>query len=284
MAQDTVFSQKIEQIFNPNADTIIMGILNNTPDSFLDGGKYRLEKDWLKQCHKMVKEGADIIDIGGFSTRPGSGIISIKEEEKRVIPVIKSVRKNFPTVLISVDTFRASVAQKAAKAGANIINDISGGQFDTKMFETVARLNVPYILMHSNKSLETLHEKKINTDDNIHQALITFFESRIKKLNKLGFSQIIIDPGIGFGKTIEQNYELVRHSELFNTFNQPIMIGVSRKSMITQVLNVKPKDALNATSVLHVFCLAEGAKILRVHNVKEAKQTALLVDLIARWG
>ena len=281
MAQDTVFSEKIARIFDLDGELMIMGILNITPDSFSDGGKYLKEKDWLKQCKKMVTEGADIIDIGGVSTRPGATQVSATEEAKRVLPVIKSVRKHFPELLISVDTFRAALAEKAVKAGANIINDISGGQFDKKMFATVARLNVPYILMHSNKTPETMHNKNIKGD--INEALITYFKSKIKSLTKLGFSKIIIDPGIGFGKTLEQNYKLTGHLQLENIFEQPIMMGISRKSMITKALDIKSKDALNATSVLHVFCLLSGAKILRVHEVKEAKQTALLVDLVGRW-
>jgi len=276
MAQDTVFSEKIEQIFNPEGETMIMGILNITPDSFSDGGKYLTEKEWLKQCRKMVKEGADIIDIGGFSTRPGAKWVSIKEEENRVLPVIKSVRKHFPELLISVDTFRASIAQKAVNAGANIINDISGGQFDKKMFTTVARLDVPYVLMHNNKTWETMHDKKIKGD--VIDSVKNFIEKKYLKLIKMGATKIIIDTGFGFGKTEKQNFELITRLKLIRSHNQPILAGISRKSMIPKTNGEKPKDVLKKISGMHFGLILSGATILRVHDVKEAKEILKLLS------
>lgn len=260
---------------------MIMGILNITPDSFSDGGKYLLENDWLLQTKKMVDEGADIIDIGGFSTRPGAAEVSAEEEEGRIIPVIKSVRKHFRDVIISVDTFRAAIAEKAVEAGANIINDVSGGMFDEAMFATVAKLNVPYILMHNNSSFKTMHDKRTE-NANLNNEIIDFFKERISKLKGLGFSKIILDPGFGFGKTQEQNYGMVRDLGLQSIFEEPFLVGVSRKSMVTKLFGIKAEESVAATSVVHVFCLLEGARILRVHDVKEAKQTVELVNRFKR--
>ncbi len=280
--QDTDFYKKIDQIFNPKAEPMVMGILNITPDSFYDGGNYLLEKDWLQHTKQMVGEGADIVDIGAFSTRPGFETISLEEEEKRLLPVVISVRKHFANVLISVDTFRATIAEKAVDAGANIINDISGGTFDDAMFANVARLNVPYILMHINGDLKTMHEKII-TDD-IAETINEFFAKQINKLRDKGFNKIIIDPGIGFGKTIEQNYEIINNIFQIDFWDLPILIGISRKSFITKSLNIKTEDALQATSALHNICIDNGAKILRVHDVKEAKQLIELKRKFKEFG
>ncbi len=273
-AQDTVFSQKVARIFSSNAEVQIMGILNITPDSFYDGGSYLQEQEWLNQTQKMVDEGADIIDIGGQSTRPNSTIVSSEEETKRLIPVVVSIRKHYPELLISVDTFYASVAEQAVNAGANIINDISGGTFDDAMFATIARLDIPYILMHNNGSIITMHDK--DETKNIRADVASFLETQIAKLKALGFTKIIIDPGFGFGKTIEQNYELLTDFDYLKALPYPILAGISRKSMITKLLNIKAKDALNGTTALNMKCILAGAKLLRVHDVKEAKDVVTI--------
>ena len=275
-AQDTIFSEKIARIFNPNGEAMVMGILNITPDSFHDGGKYLSEKEWLLQTERMVSEGADIIDIGGQSTRPGAIIISEEEEETRLIPVVKSVGKHFPELLISVDTFRSSVAAKAIESGANIINDISGGTFDADMFPLIARLDVPYVLMHIKGSLETMHQENIKED--AVKEVVGFLETQANKLKALGARQIIIDPGFGFGKTLDQNYKLLSGLPFLKPLSYPILVGISRKSMITKLLNIKREEALSATTALNIIALQGGAKIIRVHDVKEAKQAVQIAS------
>ena len=278
-AQDTVFSQKVVRIFSSNAEVQIMGILNITPDSFYDGGSYLQEQEWLNQTQKIVDEGADIIDIGGQSTRPNATVVSAEEEAKRLIPVVKSIRNRFPELLISVDTFYASVAELAANAGANIINDISGGTFDEVMFTTIARLDIPYILMHNNGSISRMHDK--DETKNIRADVASFLETQIAKLKAFGFTKIIIDPGFGFGKTLEQNYELLTDFDYLKALPYPILAGISRKSMITKLLNIKTKDALNGTTALNMQCILAGAKLLRVHDVKEAKEVVKIAGKLA---
>lgn len=276
--QDTVFYQKIEQIFNRNSTPLVMGILNVTPDSFFDGGKYNSESQWLEHTQQMVEEGADIIDIGAYSTRPGALDISVKDESDRLIKTVRSVRKHFPHILISADTFRASVAEKAFEAGANIINDISGGTMDDQMFHTIAKLQVPYVLMHIEGTPQTMQKhpqyKDVITD------VYEFFSNQLHKLKELGVSQVILDPGFGFGKTVEHNYQLVNRLERFNSFNLPILTGFSRKSMINKLLNIKAVNALNGTTILNTIALDKGANILRVHDVKEAKQTVTITNYL----
>ena len=247
-----------------------MGILNVTPDSFFDGGKYVEESHWLEQTKKMVDEGADIIDIGACSTRPGSPQPSVTEESERLIKVVKSVRKAHPQTLISVDTYRAIVAELAVGCGANIINDISGGTLDPMMFETVAKLNVPYVLMHIQGNPQTMQKNPVYTD--VVAEVTAFFEENLKKLNALGVKQVILDPGFGFGKTVDHNYELLKNLQKFQDFKLPILAGLSRKSMINKLLNISSKDSLNGTSILNTIAVQNGAKILRVHDVKEAKE------------
>jgi dihydropteroate synthase len=268
--QDTVFYQKTDRIFTQDTTPLLMGILNSTPDSFYDGGLYTSEIKWLKKTADMIEAGADIIDIGAYSTRPGAVNISEEEELERLIPVITSVRKHFPEQLISVDSFRASVAEKAVFEGANIINDISGGTIDSAMFATVARLQVPYILMHIKGTPQTMQLSPVY--ENVVEEVHFYFDERIKLLQELGFFKIIIDPGFGFGKTLEHNFQLFNNLNSFRSFNLPVLAGISRKSMIHKVLNISSKEALNGTTVLNTLALTKGASILRVHDVKEAKE------------
>jgi dihydropteroate synthase len=276
VAQDTVFYEKVEQIFNHNSAPLIMGILNVTPDSFFDGGKFTSEIQWLEHTQQMIDEGADIIDIGAYSTRPGATDVSEQDEMERLVNVIKSVRKQFPEVLISADTFRASIASKAIDAGANIINDISGGTMDDAMFSTIAKLKVPYILMHIQGTPKTMQQNPHY--ENVTEDVFAFFTSKLKELKELGVSKVILDPGFGFGKTLEQNYQLLGNFEKFNSIGLPVLVGFSRKSMVCKLLKVNPEEALNGTSVLNTIALEKGAKILRVHDVKEAKEAVMIVE------
>lgn len=272
--QDTVFYQKTDRIFTPEVTPLLMGILNSTPDSFYDGGLYTSEIKWLKKTADMIEAGADIIDVGAYSTRPGAVNISEEEELERLVPVITSIRKHFPEQIISVDSFRASVAEKAVYEGANIINDISGGTIDNAMFSTVARLQVPYILMHIKGTPQTMQIAP--SYENVVQEVHSYFKARIELLQELEFFKIIIDPGFGFGKTLEHNFQLFNNLEAFQSFNLPLLVGISRKSMIHKVLNISSKEALNGTTVLNTLALTKGASILRVHDVKEAKE---VIDL-----
>lgn len=274
--QDTVFYEKTELIFDPNSGPLVMGILNVTPDSFFDGGKFTSEAAMLEHCQHMIAEGADIIDIGAYSTRPGANDISETEEEERLIKAIKLIRKQFPELLISVDTFRAVIATKAIDAGANIINDISGGTLDKNMFSTVAKLQVPYILMHIQGTPQTMQQNPEYR--NVTDDILTFFNNKLKELKALDFSKVILDPGFGFGKTVEHNYELLKNIEKLNSLGFPVLVGFSRKAMINKLLNVKAVEALNGTTVLNTIALERGAKILRVHDVKEAKEAVTIVE------
>lgn len=274
MAQDKVFFQKIERIFDQKSPPLVMGILNITSDSFYDGGKYLNEAEWLTQAQKMITEGADIIDIGAYSTRPGAENVSEETEIERLTNAIRSVRKAFPEVLISADTFRAKVAEKAIEAGANIINDISGGTMDDKMFETVAQLDVPYVLMHIQGTPATMQLNP--TYQNVTKEVMLFFEERIVLLGKLGFKKVILDPGFGFGKTMKHNYELLRNLEQIQKLGLPVLAGSSRKSMIYKLLNISQKESLNGTIILNTIAVQKGAKVLRVHDVKEAKEVVTL--------
>lgn len=277
-AQDTFFYQKIERIFDVNASPLIMGILNVTPDSFFDGGKYTTGQAWLEKTGSMIEAGADIIDIGAYSTRPGAEEVSESDEADRLIKVIVSVREKFPEIVISVDTFRASVAEKAVASGANIINDISGGTVDDQMFEVVAKLNVPYILMHMKGTPKTMQADPVYKD--VTKEVFNFFKAQLEKLKKLNVEKVILDPGFGFGKTVEHNFQLLKDLPDFNELNCPILAGMSRKSMINKLLNISSKDALNGTSVLNTIALEKGAKILRVHDVKEANEVRKLIGYL----
>ena len=253
-----------------------MGILNVTPDSFYDGGRLENEKAILYQADKMLREGATILDIGGMSSRPGAEVISVEEELTRVIPAVQTIAKTFPQAIISIDTVQGEVARQTVEQGAHIINDISAGQIDEGMYETVANLQVPYILMHMQGQPKTM-QLNPNYDDIVHDVL-DFFVGEIEDLRDLGVKDIIIDPGFGFGKTIEHNYEMLRKMHVFQMMGVPILAGLSRKSMIYKVLENTPKEALNGTTALNIVALQQGAKILRVHDVKEARECVTLFD------
>ena len=252
----------------------VMGVLNVTPDSFYDGKRYADEKSALDQVEKMLTEGAGFIDVGGYSTRPGAAIISAKDERGRVLPVIKSIVKKFPEAVISIDTFRADVAKRAVDAGAMMINDVSGGSHDEQMFSTVASLKVPYVLMHMRGNPQTMtHQTEY---DNLIKDILDYFHVKLFQLRNLGVRDIIVDPGFGFAKTVEQNFELLKKLDHFQMLGEPILAGLSRKSMIWRTLNTSPENALNGTTVLNTLAVQKGASILRVHDVREAKESILL--------
>ena len=251
---------------------MVMGILNITPDSFYDGGRYDTIEKAILHTLEMLDEGASIIDIGACSTRPGAAEISADEELKRLLPVMIEIRKSFPNVILSVDTFRSVVAEKVVnEVGDCIINDISGGTLDNHMFETVARLKVPYVLMNIQGTPQTM-QTLVQYDDVVSEVL-HFMEKRLARLHLLGVNDVIIDPGFGFAKTMEQNYTLLNRLEYFNLLNVPILAGMSRKSMLTKLLGIDGNEALNATTAANMLALMGGASILRVHDVKEARQT-----------
>jgi len=256
----------------------MMGILNLTPDSFYDGGKYINNDSLLKKTENMILAGADIIDIGAVSTRPGADNVTINEELKRIIEPIKILSSTFTKTIFSVDTYRAKVAEESIKAGAHIINDISGGTMDNRMFKTIAMLKVPYILMHIQGTPKTMQKHPIT--ENIIDIVKSFFQNAVTKLNKLGVEDIILDPGFGFGKSLECNYVLLKNMEKVRINNLPILAGISRKSMINKVLNTKPEEALNGTTALNTIALLHGANILRVHDAKEAKEVVDIVEFI----
>ena len=259
----------------------VMGILNLTPDSFFDGGRYFANiDDALRQTEQMLLAGASIIDIGGMSSRPGAKLISVAEELQRVLPTIEAIHKNFPQAILSIDTVRSEVARQAVAAGASIVNDISAGNFDDKLLETVADLQVPYILMHLKGKPETMQHKPVY--ENIVLEMVDFFQEKLEKINALGIRDVVIDMGFGFGKTLEHNYEILRQLQDFQLFDLPILVGISRKSMIYKYLNIKPEDALNGTTALHTFALLKGCQILRVHDVKEAVEVVKLVEMLQK--
>ncbi len=258
------------------SNPLVMGILNISPDSFYDGGRFSETKTALKRAQEMIEEGASIIDLGAVSTRPGACDVTVEEEWGMIMKVLPPIRKNFPEIIISVDTFRATVAKNAVNEGADIINDISGGQMDAQMFETVAHLNIPYIMMHIQGTPKTM---QINPEyENVTAEVAAFFKTNLEKLASLGKSEnIILDPGFGFGKTIRHNYELLTNLETFKRFNCPLLVGVSRKSMIYRLLGISAHEALNGTSVINTVALLKGADILRVHDVKEAVEVVRIV-------
>jgi dihydropteroate synthase len=254
----------------------VMGILNVTPDSFYDGKRYTTPDQILKQAEKMVTEGADFIDVGGYSSRPGAVDISIEEEISRAIPAIEAIVKNFPKTIISIDTFRSEVAKKAFEVGAQIINDISGGDLDQKMFGLVASLKIPFVMMHMKGTPQTMAQ--LSTYENLLLEIILSLQTKIQKLEAAGVKDIIVDPGFGFAKNIDQNFELLRNLERLQILEKPILAGLSRKSMIWKTLQTNPENALNGTIVLNSIALLKGASILRVHDVKEAKEVISLVS------
>jgi len=253
----------------------VMGVLNVTPDSFYDGGRYQTEAEILNQVEKMLEDGAAFVDVGASSSRPGAAEIPVKEELDRVIGAVASISKKFPEALISIDTFRSKVAYEAVQAGASIINDISGGELDPMMFETVARLKVPYVVMHMKGNPQNM--TSLSTYENLVKELIFYFQKKIYTLGQIGVKDIIVDPGFGFSKTIEQNFSLLNHLEDFKILEAPILVGLSRKSMIWKTLATNAEGALNGTTALNSVALTKGANILRVHDVKEAVETIKLV-------
>jgi dihydropteroate synthase len=257
---------------------IVMGILNLTSDSFYDGGKYLTEENIIKKCVKIKKLGAKIIDIGACSSRPGSNPVSQQEELKRLIPAIKLVRKYTKNLFISVDTFRSEVAIACVENGADMINDISAGENDKNMFDTIIKLNVPYIMMHMKGNPLTMQNKPNYND--VMSELKEFFKTKIENLNNKGFNKIIIDPGFGFGKTLDNNYTILKNLMQFKEFNLPILIGASRKSMIYNILNKKPETSLNGTSIINTIGLINGASILRVHDVEEAMECIKITNTL----
>lgn len=254
----------------------IMGILNITPDSFYDGGKYNSDIKALKHVEKMIDSGADIIDIGGYSSRPGAFEVNVIDELNRVIPHIKLIKDKFPRTIISIDTFRSEVAAEAINSGADIVNDISAGNLDPLMFKTVSKYKVPYILMHLRGNPSNMMSKT-NYDD-VTSDVCKYFSERISKAKSEGINDIIIDPGFGFSKTLKQNYELLNNLDFLKQIQKPILVGISRKSMIYKLLSTTPEKALNGTTVLHSISLIKGANILRTHDVLEAAECIKIVE------
>ncbi|MDE5421691.1 dihydropteroate synthase [Ancylomarina sp. DW003] len=248
---------------------LVMGILNLTPDSFFDGGQYINTDSILKRAKQIVSEGADIIDLGAYSTRPGAEDIDVEEEWRRMQPALAIIRKEFPDVILSIDTFRSELVKRViGEFGACIVNDISGGTMDNQMFATIAELQVPYIMMHIKGTPQTMQSQTDYND--LMGELLDFFKDRVRQLNDLGAQHVIIDPGFGFAKTLDQNYEIMGQLEAFKQLKCPLLIGISRKSMIYRLLGGEAKDSLNGTTALNMLALTGGAHILRVHDVKEA--------------
>lgn len=261
----------------------VMGIINITPDSFYAGSRYITDEEILIAATRMLEDGADILDVGGYSSRPGAADISIQEESTRVLKAIKLIKREFPEATISVDTFRADIAREAVvDCGASMINDISGGDADTEMFFIVENLNVPYIMMHMKGNPRSMQNKPVYED--IVTDILKWFGERIFRLTSAGVKDIIIDPGLGFGKTIDHNFELLRRLGDFSITGLPVLIGISRKSMIWKTLDISADEALNGTTALNAIALFNGADILRVHDVKEAVQTIKLIRRLKNSG
>jgi dihydropteroate synthase len=254
-----------------------MGILNITPDSFYAGSRASNVETAVERARQMIADGATILDIGGYSSRPGASAISLQEELDRVLPVIEAILHQFPDTYISIDTFRAEVARQSVEAGACLVNDISGGSLDNRMFETVAALQVPYVLMHMRGTPQTM--KLLTSYENLLKELIDYFQQKVYQLRQVNIKDIILDVGFGFAKTIEQNYFLLRNMETFQILGLPILAGLSRKSLIYKKLNIPVSESLNGTTVLNTLALTKGASILRVHDVKEAVETVKLFQV-----
>ena len=286
MSKNTNSSPTVPFLLNCKGDLIsletpkIMGVLNITPDSFYDGGLYKEEKQVLDQVNKMCAEGATFIDIGAYSSRPGAVEVSEAEEEKRLYPMINAILKRFPDALLSIDTFRSGIAKAAVEMGAAIINDISAGQLDPEMIPTVGKLGVPYIMMHMRSSPKDMQEH--THYEHFLQEIISYFSQKIDNAKKHQITDIIIDPGYGFAKTTQQNFELLRESQLLNTFGVPVLTGLSRKSMIYKTINATAKEALNGTTALHMQALLNESSMLRVHDVAAAKECILLYEALQK--
>ncbi|MBP6757754.1 MAG: dihydropteroate synthase [Flavobacterium sp.] len=254
----------------------VMGILNVTPNSFFDGGKYKNESEMLSKVGKMLSEGATFIDVGAYSSKPSAEFVSEEEELQRIVPIVNLILEYYPETLISIDTFRSEVAQVCIENGATIINDISAGNLDDNILETIAKYNVPYIMMHMRGTPQTMQQ--MTSYENIVKEMLFYFSERVAQARSLGINDLIVDPGFGFAKTLEQNYEVLQKMELFEILELPLLAGVSRKSMIYKTLNSTAEEALNGTTVLNTIALTKGAKILRVHDVKEAMECVTLFN------
>jgi dihydropteroate synthase len=254
----------------------VMGILNLTPNSFFDGGKYKNEAEIIEQVQKMLSEGATFIDIGAYSSKPNAEFVSIEEEMARIVPVVDLLVQQFPGILISIDTFRSQVAEACIQKGAALINDISAGKLDDAMLGVVAKYNVPYIMMHMRGTPQTM--STLTQYEDVVKEVLMYFSERITAARSLGINDLIVDPGFGFAKTLEQNYELLQKMELFQQLNLPILAGFSRKSMIYKTLNNNASESLNGTTALNIISLLKRASILRVHDVKEAVECVTLFN------
>ena len=282
MAKDTFFHKKVT--LNAGGKLIdlstpkVMGIINLTPDSFYAGSRNQSIDEALQHAGKMLNDGATFLDIGAYSSRPGADDISVQEEMDRLMPVIEALEKNFPDAVLSVDTFRATVAEAAVNAGAHIINDISGGQLDPNMFATVARLQVPYILMHMKGTPQNMNQ--LAQYENVFNEVFDYFTDKYYRLKQLGIKDVIIDPGFGFAKKTEHSYMLMSRLQEFNLLGLPVLVGISRKNMIYKTLGVTANEALNGTTALNAIALTKGANILRVHDVKEAVETVKIWEVV----
>ena len=256
----------------------VMGILNITPNSFYDGGKFVDQESIVNQVHKMISDGATFIDIGAYSSKPNAEFVSEKEEIDRLLPVLNLILNKFPETIISIDTFRSEVAKVAIENGAAIINDISAGNLDSKMMETIAKYNVPYIMMHMRGNPQTM--QSLTNYENIVKEILFYFSEKIALATAFGINDLIIDPGFGFAKTFEQNFEVLSKLELFQMLELSILAGISRKSMIYKTLETNAENALNGTSILNTIALTKGAKILRVHDIKEAVECVKLLGCL----
>lgn len=260
------------------SETRVMGILNVTPDSFFDGGKYNLVATAVEKAGQMISDGADIIDVGGMSSRPGAEIVSVKEELGRVVPIISAIVEKYPNQIISIDTVHSKVAEKAIQSGASIVNDISGGDIDPDIYEVCLENRVPYILMHMKGIPKSMQDNPEYGD--VILDLINEFKNKVFRLRKRGMTDLVLDPGFGFGKTIDQNFKILRHLSSFKILDCPILVGISRKSMLYKSLEIAPEEALNATTAAHMEALKNGANMLRVHDVKEAVEAIHIHRLI----
>lgn len=253
----------------------IMGIVNVTPDSFFSSSRKLNDKEILSTVGQMIEDGADFIDIGGYSTRPNSDVVSDELEIQRIIQPISLIKKEFPHIPLSLDTFKGKVAREGINLGIDIINDVSGWQFDSELIDVVAEFKIPYILMHSGPSLDKMHE--ISEYDHLYRDMIYYFSKKLQELTNRGITDVLIDPGFGFGKTLEQNYSILSNLELFHILERPILVGISRKSMIHKKLNISVAESLNGTTILNTQAILKGASILRVHDVREAKEIIRLI-------
>ncbi len=270
-------SIKVKSRLLSPSPALVMGILNVTDDSFYDGGRYTNDAAVLRRAEQILSEGADIIDVGAISTKPGAADISVEEEWQRLEKPLELIAKNFPDAVVSVDTWRADIAQRSVEAGAAIINDVSGGTFDERMAEVVGRLQVPYVLMHTTAKPDKMQQQPLGED--MLLTMMQFFARQLATFKEAGCVDLILDPGFGFGKTLEQNYFLMKNLSAFQIFECPILVGISRKSMIYKLLETSPDEALTGTVVLNTLALQQGASILRVHDVREAVEAVKVFNM-----